>query len=100
MVKDIYLLDNRTKFYLVIISLLPVFLNINFFIMLQLDLYFKNVLDTRLKHELEHIELSAIYNSDSIKILFPTENKESLKLARYQSMEMILLFPQPLRIFL
>ncbi len=88
MVKDTYLYRNRTKLPIitksvkrnsiwVIISLMVVFLIFNFFIMLQLNSYFNDAIDTRLEHELEHIELSVIYEADSLKIVSPTEFEES-----------------------
>ena len=88
MVKDIFSLHNRTKLPIitksvkqnsiwVIISLMAVFLIFNFFIMLQLNKYFNDAIDTRLEHELEHIELSVTYEDDLLKIVSPTEFEES-----------------------
>ncbi len=61
----------------VIISLMAVFLVFNFFMMIQLNSYFKDAVDLRLEHEIEHIQLSVIYKADSIKIISQTEFLET-----------------------
>ena len=88
MAKDTFLLQNKTKTPLItksvkknsiwVISLLMmVFLMFNFFMMLQLNSYFKDSIDSRLQHELEHIKLSIAFENDSLKIIHASEFDES-----------------------
>ncbi|MCK5456228.1 MAG: HAMP domain-containing histidine kinase [Melioribacteraceae bacterium] len=88
MAKDTFLSQNKVKIPLItktvkknsiwVISLLMmVFLTFNFFMMLQLNSYFKDTIDSRLLHELEHIKLSVTFENDSLKIIHASEFEES-----------------------
>ena len=87
MAKDTFLLQNKAKTPLItksvkknsiwVISLLMmVFLIFNFFMMIQLNSYFKDTIDSRLQHELEHIKLSITFENDSLKIIHESEFEE------------------------
>jgi len=88
MAKDTFLSQNKVKIPLItktvkknsiwVISLLMmVYLTFNFFMMLQLNSYFKDSIDSRLQHELEHIKLSIVFENDSLKIIHASEFEES-----------------------
>ncbi|VAX23195.1 hypothetical protein MNBD_IGNAVI01-1108 [hydrothermal vent metagenome] len=87
MAKDIFSSQNKVKVPLItksvkrnsiwVISLLMVvFLIFNFFMMRQLQSFFKNTIDDRLHHELGHIKASIVCDNNSFKIINPTELNE------------------------
>ncbi|MCK5087019.1 MAG: HAMP domain-containing histidine kinase [Melioribacteraceae bacterium] len=53
------------------------YLIFNFFTVIQLNYYFTENIDSRIKHELEHIKLSVEFDSDTLNIIHPTEFNES-----------------------
>ena len=88
MAKVTFLSQNKIKIPLItksvkknsiwVISLLMVvFLIFNFFMMLQINSYFKDTIDSRLQHELEHVKLSVTFENDSLKIIHPNEFEET-----------------------
>ena len=87
MAKDTFSSQNKVKVPLitksvkknsiwVILLLMVVFLIFNFFMMLQIQSFFKNTIDDRLHHELGHIKASIVCEKDSFKIVNPTELNE------------------------
>ena len=91
MAKDTFSSQSKTKVPLitksvrknsiwVITLLMAVFLTFNFFMMLQMQSFFKDSIDSRLHHELDHIKASVICEHDSLKIINPTElNEQAMK---------------------
>ncbi|MEN8193464.1 MAG: HAMP domain-containing sensor histidine kinase [Bacteroidota bacterium] len=88
MAKDTFSLPNKIKLPLitksvkqnsiwVISSLMIVFLIFNFVMMLQINVYFKDTIDSKLQHEIEHIKFALIFQNDSLVIDHPREFQET-----------------------
>ncbi len=88
MAKDTFLSRNKIKIPLItksvkknsiwVISLLMiVFLIFNFFMTLQINSYFKDTIDARLLHEIEHVKSAISIEEDSLRITHPDEFKEA-----------------------